>query len=173
PTCQAEGKKGFCESCMKKVASLSDRITDMKKTGMVNNQKATMIKTSSRPTALKNVTYCFHHFDAVATGTCPTCNRPFCPDCLGEAGVCTHCVALDAPAPERPERQRPAASRAVKKAPPPASGSNKTMWVAIAVGLVLLVAFLMADRRPAPQVPANGAGAGAKESVLGHGSDRD
>lgn len=101
-TCRDEGKKGFCESCMRKVASLGDQIQDTKKTGMVQSvHKATMIKTAGRGTAPKNVTYCFHHFDIVATSTCPTCSRAFCPACLNTSGICSHCAKHSAEAQER------------------------------------------------------------------------
>lgn len=101
-TCRDEGRKGFCESCMKKVASLGDQITDTKKTGMVQSlRKATMLKSTGRATGPKNVTYCFHHFDIVASGTCPTCNRAFCPACLNTAGVCSHCARHNPEAQER------------------------------------------------------------------------
>jgi hypothetical protein len=101
-TCRDEGKKGFCESCLKKVATLGEQFTDTKKTGMVQGaHKATMIKTAGRGTGPKNVTYCFHHFDIVASATCPTCNRAFCPACLNTAGICSHCARHNADAQER------------------------------------------------------------------------
>jgi hypothetical protein len=101
-TCRDEGKKGFCDACMKKVSQLGDQITDTKKTGMVSSvHKATMLKTAGRATGPKNVTYCFHHFDVVAAGTCPTCNRPFCPACLNTAGICSHCARHNPAAQER------------------------------------------------------------------------
>lgn len=91
--CREAGAKGFCESCMRKVGSLGDQITDMKKTGVVGgSHKATMVKSAGRPTAQKNVTYCFHHFDQVAQGVCPSCNRSYCTECLDAGGMCTHCA---------------------------------------------------------------------------------
>jgi len=91
--CRDAGAKGFCEACMRKVSALGEQITDMKKTGVVGgSHKATMVKSSGRPTAQKNVTYCFHHFDQVAQGVCPSCNRSYCTECLAAGGMCTHCA---------------------------------------------------------------------------------
>lgn len=171
--CQADGKKGFCESCLKKVASLGDKIQDMKKTGMVSNMKATMIKSSSRPTALKNVTYCFHHFDVVAAGTCPTCNRPFCPSCLDPSGQCTHCASMQE-AIEEEAPPAPAAERPVRPAPParpsrPAAKPKKAnpAPVLFYLGIALVIAFVgfnLSKRGPA-KAPA----AGSPGDVLAHG----
>ena len=176
--CQTD-KKGFCESCLKKVASLGEKIQDMKKTGMVSNMKATMIKSSSRPTALKNVTYCFHHFDVVAGGTCPSCNRPFCPSCLDPSGQCTHCAAHQAEdveeeaySPEpRPVRPAAAAPRPVRPAPAKAKKGNPAP-VAFSIGAALVIAFvgynLTKRATPKPATTVSTA-AGSKGSVLAHG----
>jgi hypothetical protein len=179
--CQGVGKKGFCESCLKKVASLGEKIQDMKKTGMVNNMKATMIKSSSRPTSLKNVTYCFQHFDVVAGGTCPTCNRPYCPTCLDPSGLCTHCAALEeeveeeAPAYAEPVRQAPSAgprpvSRPAAARAREAKKAKKTpvfFYVGAAL-LILFVGFNLTKRGSTPRPAVEGAN--SKTSVLAHGA---
>ncbi|HEY9722179.1 MAG TPA: Ig-like domain-containing protein [Oscillatoriaceae cyanobacterium] len=92
PACRDEGKRGFCERCMKKVASLGEQVTDQKKTGMVNAKKATILKSALKPPGEPDAVHCFHHFDILASATCPTCNRPFCPACLNTAGICSHCA---------------------------------------------------------------------------------
>lgn len=100
--CQEDGDRGFCGNCHKKVSSFAEQVNDAKATGHLNpSHKITTIKTAGRPTSQRNVTYCFHHFDVVAAGTCPTCSRPFCPACLDSAGVCSHCVDHPLPAQER------------------------------------------------------------------------
>lgn len=164
--CQTD-KKGFCESCLKKVASLGEKIQDMKKTGMVSNMKATMIKSSSRPTALKNVTYCFHHFDVVAAGTCPTCNRPFCPNCLDPSGQCTHCAAHEEEvveeAPYQPVERpvRPAAPAARPARPVVAKKKGNPTPVAFYIGIAAIILFVgynwtKRGASPKPPVPAAG-----------------
>lgn len=165
--CQDAGKKGFCESCMRKVAALGEQITDTKKTGMVqSSHKATMIKSAGRPTSQKNVTYCFQHFDVVAAGTCPTCTRAFCQECLDESGSCTHCARQAEPAPAVPARksggtgglprtvaERPLAATAERPRPakptaltPPAEPSGglmqpATFFVIAIVVFLLIVAY--------------------------------
>lgn len=143
-TCRDEGKKGFCESCIKKVASLGEQITDTKKTGMVQSvHKATMLKTAGRSTAPKNVTYCFHHFDVVATGTCPSCNRSFCPACINTAGVCSHCAKLNSDAQEHPVVP---SERARKVPDSVAVAATKNGWGAkeyAILGIVLLAVLVL------------------------------
>jgi hypothetical protein len=91
-TCKDEGQKGFCEGCLKKVAKLGDRVSDMKKTGFANaDQKATVMKTAQRAPG-RDTKYCFHHLDILANGACVTCKRPFCPACLNTLGICNHCT---------------------------------------------------------------------------------
>lgn len=146
--CRDEGKNGFCGQCFKKVSSLGAQVADTKKTGMVSaNQKATMVKHMGRPTGSMNVTYCFHHFDVVASGTCATCTRSFCPSCLTESGICTHCAKLgetpaDRPAP--PPRPRPAAPAPAAAAVTVADkGQDKTKAILIGVIVVLAVLLVM------------------------------
>jgi hypothetical protein len=163
--CRDEGKNGFCGQCFKKVSSLGAQVADTKKTGMVSaNQKATMVKHMGRPTGPMNVTYCFHHFDVVASGTCATCTRSFCPACLTSTGICTHCAKLgetpkgprkgpegsdplrgplpaERPAPQpRPRPAAPAASAAVAVA---AKGQDKTKVILISVIVVLAAVLVM------------------------------
>ncbi len=165
--CQDAGNKGFCEACMKRVTALGEQITDMKKTGMVqSSHKATMLKTAGRPTSQKNVTYCFQHFDVIAAGTCPSCTRSFCQECLDGSGMCTHCARhATAPAPpprksggtgglprtvaERPatataERPRPA-KPAVAPPAEPAGGLMQpaTFFIFAIVVFLLIVAYKM------------------------------
>jgi hypothetical protein len=156
--CRDDGKNGFCGQCFKKVSSLGAQVTDTKKTGMVAaSQKATMVKHMGRPTGPVNVSYCFHHFDVVASGTCHTCNRPFCPTCLNEQGVCTHCTKLteDTPAERKappPRPQTPPRPAAATKPRPAASGAaavevskgqDKTKLILFGVIGVLLVVLVM------------------------------
>lgn len=155
--CQDEGKNGFCGPCFKKVAGLSAQVTDTKKTGFVAaSQKATMVKNIGRPTGPMNVSYCFHHFDAVASGTCHTCSRPFCMNCLNDQGICSHCEKLadeapterKAPPPPRPaaparpvaDRPRPTADSAVTVS---GQGEDKTKAVLIGVIVLLAVAVVV------------------------------
>lgn len=154
--CRDDGKNGFCGPCFKKVAGLGAMVTDTKKTGFVAaSQKATMVKNIGRPTGPMNVSYCFHHFDAVASGTCHTCSRPFCMNCLNDQGICNHCEKLadEAPterkappprpaAPPRPtaDRPRPAAASAVTVAD---KGGDKTKALLIGVIVLLAVAVVV------------------------------
>lgn len=155
--CRDEGKNGFCAQCFKKVASIGSQVGDMKKTGMVAaSQKATMVKHMGRPTGSMNVTYCFHHFDVVANGTCGTCNKPFCESCLDATGTCGHCAKLEEGAPRpnaqpRPAAAKPAPAAAPARKPTPAStavavkgeGPNKLVLGGIAAVIVLVVAFVL------------------------------
>ena len=165
--CRDAGSKGFCDACIKKVAALGEQFTDLKKTGMVaSTHKATMLKSHSRPTSQKNVTYCFQHFDVVAAGTCPTCTRAFCQECLDASGMCTHCARHAGPppavparksggtgglprtAPERPaaataERPRPARPTPAASPPAPAAAllAPSTFFVIAIVVFLLIVAY--------------------------------
>jgi hypothetical protein len=160
--CRDEGKNGFCGQCFKKVSSLGAQVADTKKTGMVSaNQKATMVKHMGRPTGPMNVTYCFHHFDVVASGTCATCTRSFCPACLTSTGICTHCAKLgetpkgpqgsdplrgpspaDRPAPpQRPRPGAPASSASAAAVTVADKGQDKTKLILIGV-IVVLAAVL-------------------------------
>jgi hypothetical protein len=151
--CRDDGKNGFCAQCFKKVSAIGGQVTDTKKTGMVAaSTKATMVKHIGRPTGSMNVTYCFHHFDQVANGTCGTCNRPFCESCLNGQGTCTHCAKLDdVPAPtERKAPPRPAAPAPRRAAPAPsaavtvaAKGPSKGAIAGVVVALVLVVLFFV------------------------------
>jgi hypothetical protein len=147
--CRDEGKNGFCGQCFKKVSSLGAQVADTKKTGMVSaNQKATMVKHMGRPTGSMNVTYCFHHFDVVASGTCATCTRSFCPSCLTGTGICTHCAKLGETPAERPAppppRPRPAAPAPAAAAVTVADKSqDKTKAILIGVIVVLAVVLVM------------------------------
>lgn len=153
--CRDEGKNGFCAQCFKKVASIGSQVADMKKTGMVAaSQKATMVKHMGRPTGSMNVTYCFHHFDVVANGTCGTCNKPFCESCLDATGTCSHCAKLEdgaKPAPRQTPQPRPAAKPAAPARKPAGSsavavkseGPNKLVLGAVAAVIVLVVAFVL------------------------------
>jgi hypothetical protein len=148
--CKDEGKNGFCAACFKKVAALSGQVTDMKKTGMVGaSQKATMVKTSGRPTGSMNITYCFHHFDAVASGSCSTCHRPFCGSCLEASGICTHCAKLgDTPAERKPAapRPRPAAAPAKPASVGLAPKSNNMLYIGLGILAVVAVLVFIATR---------------------------
>jgi hypothetical protein len=141
--CRDEGKKGFCENCIKKVATLGEQITDTKKTGMVQGaHKATMIKSSGRSTGPKNITYCFHHFDIVASATCPTCNRAFCPACLNSAGICSHCARHNADAQERMFAPNERGRKILEEA---AAESARRYWGTkeyVIAGLVVLVLLI-------------------------------
>ena len=91
--CGAAGEKGFCEACRRKVLALDEQFTDLRTTGTGGgSHKATMVKSTGRPTAQSNVTYFFHHFDPVAQGVCPSCNGSYCTECLHAGAVCTHCA---------------------------------------------------------------------------------
>lgn len=155
PACRDEGKRGFCERCMKKVASLGEQVADLKKTGMVNAKRATILKTALAPSAEPDAVHCFHHFDMLASATCPTCNRPFCPACLNSAGICSHCVMHNEEAQERlftPTEQgralaedRPRRRPAPAAAPPEPTFLERYRWPLAVTGvlvLLLLVAVL-------------------------------
>jgi hypothetical protein len=147
--CKDEGKNGFCGACFKKVAALSGQVTDLKKTGVVGaNHKATMIKHTGRPTGQMNITYCFHHFDVAANGSCSTCHRPFCAGCLTASGVCTHCAKLN----ETPAERKPAAPRPRPTTPPkPASvgmapKSNTPLIAGLAILAVVAILIFIVTR---------------------------
>ena len=152
--CRDEGKNGFCAQCFKKVASIGSQVTDTKKTGMVGaSQKATMVKHMGRPTGSINVTYCFHHFDVVANGTCGTCNRPFCESCL-DAGTCTHCAKLDTDQPKAGPARPIAAPRPAAKAPErkavavaePSGGNHTMLIIGLVIAAVLVAAYFVLKR---------------------------
>jgi hypothetical protein len=145
-TCASEGKRGFCEYCMKKVAQVSEKVADIKKTGVVGAaQKVTVSKSSATPPSGRNAKACFHHPELKASTNCPTCNRAFCPACLNSQGLCSHCATR-----EREEADL-ARARAMPAAPRGAAAWLQPKRLLIgAGGLVGAMILLGVLRHPAP-----------------------
>lgn len=114
---------------MRRVAALGAAVEDLKTTGVVKSHKATMLRAMpsvpSEPVAM--AAKCFHHFERDAVDSCHSCSRSFCPACLDENGMCSHCAQFlaesEGPAVEPelaasvPEEPAPAPARSAARGP--------------------------------------------------------
>lgn len=150
-TCKDEGKKGFCDACLKKVATLGDRVSDLKKTGYVAaEQKATVMKTASRPPG-RDAKYCFHHPDILANAACVTCKRPFCAGCLNTVGLCNHCTQHSEAAQaliNRPSDRHRAIVEAAQAPVEDARRHNKKLFLTFMAGVLVVVGGVGLMRKP-------------------------
>lgn len=151
-TCKDEGKKGFCDACLKKVATLGDRVTDLKKTGFVGaDQKATVVKAASRPPG-RDAKYCFHHPDILANAGCATCKRPFCAACLNTVGICNHCTQHSEAAQtliHRPSERHRARVEAAEAPAVDAKRQHTKLALTFLAGVLVVVGAVGLLRKPA------------------------
>jgi hypothetical protein len=151
-TCNAEGQKGFCQHCMKKVSTLGERVTDAKKTGFSRaDQKATVLKAAPRAPG-RDARYCFHHAEILASAACLTCNRPFCPGCLNTQGTCSHCARQNEAEPARGAERGRRVVEAPDEEAPAGLPLPKQVAIAAVVALVVVVGGMSLMKKPADRV---------------------
>jgi hypothetical protein len=147
-TCSDEGKKGYCHTCCKKVASVAAQVTDVRKTTYVAPPEG--VPATGRGPA------CFQHPELQAGTTCLGCSRPYCPACLNSQGLCQRCVEPGSapPPPRQARRARKSMPEAGFEPEAPIGPDRKKQLIAGLAGVVVVVGGFALLKRPAPQTPS-------------------
>lgn len=165
-TCSDEGTKGFCDTCLKKTATLSARADSVRQT-IARKAEASAPETPAEPAAVRpGSRHCHQHPNLMASAGCVTCKRPYCPACLNTHGICAPCALHSEEAKARMDQpsdraRRLAGSGVSQGASATASAGEgddgsgrKKLMIAAVAGLVLLVGGGVAIKRMAgPRAP--------------------
>jgi hypothetical protein len=161
-TCSDEGKKGYCDACLKKTATLSARADSVRQTIARKPDAPAAPEAPTEPVAARpGGRHCLAHPDLLASAGCVTCKRPYCPACLNTHGICAPCALHSEDAKARmgqpSERSRRLAGSGVSQGASATASAGegddgakrKKLIIAAVAGLVLLLGGGVAIKRMA------------------------